>query len=48
MYETKTDNMAQNLSVMLEPIIIVVVGLMVAFLAVAIIGPVYGLSSQIH
>ena len=48
MYETKTDNMAQNLSVMLEPIIIVVVGLMVAFLAVAIIGPVYGLSNQIH
>ncbi|MEI7719740.1 MAG: type II secretion system F family protein [bacterium] len=48
MYETKTDSMAQNLSVMLEPIIIVVVGLMVAFLAVAIIGPVYGLSSQIH
>lgn len=46
-YETKTENLAQNLSVMLEPIIIVVVGGIVAFLAVAIISPIYGLTQEI-
>lgn len=47
-YEEKTDNMAQNLSVLLEPIIIVVVGVLVAFLAIAIISPIYGLTNQIN
>jgi len=48
MFEVKTQNITQNLSVMLEPIIIVVVGLAVAFLAVAIISPIYGLTTQIN
>jgi type IV pilus assembly protein PilC len=48
MFEVKTENITQNLSVMLEPIIIVVVGLVVAFLAVAIISPIYGLTTQIN
>lgn len=47
MFEVKTDNLAQNLSVLLEPIIIVVVGVIVAFLAIAIISPIYGLTTQI-
>ena len=47
-YEEKTENMAQNLSVLLEPIIMVVVGLIVAFLAIAIISPIYGLTNQIN
>jgi type IV pilus assembly protein PilC len=46
-YETKTENLAQNLSVLLEPVIIVVVGGIVAFLAIAIISPIYGLTQQI-
>ncbi len=48
MFEVKTQNITQNLSVMLEPIIIVFVGLAVAFLAIAIISPVYGLTTQIN
>jgi type IV pilus assembly protein PilC len=48
MFEVKAQNITQNLSVMLEPIIIVVVGLAVAFLAVAIISPIYGLTTQIN
>ena len=48
MYEEKADNLAQNLSTMLEPIIIVGVGIIVAFLAVAIISPIYGLTNQIN
>lgn len=47
MYEAKTENLAQTLSVMLEPIIMVVVGLFVAFLAIAIIAPVYGITGAI-
>ena len=48
MFETKAENIAQNLSTLLEPIIIVVVGLIVAFLAVSIISPIYGLTNQIN
>lgn len=48
MFEVKAENMAQNLSVLLEPVIIVVVGVMVAFLAIAIISPIYGLTTQIN
>jgi len=47
MFERKTDNLAQTLSVLLEPVIIVFVGLVVAFLAIAIISPIYGLTTQI-
>ncbi len=47
-YEEKTENMAQNLSVLLEPVIMVVVGIIVAFLAIAIISPIYGLTNQIN
>ncbi len=47
MFEEKTDSLAQNLSVILEPVILLVVGVMVGFLAIAIIAPIYGLTSQI-
>jgi type IV pilus assembly protein PilC len=47
-YEEKTENLAQNLSTLLEPVIIVVVGGVVAFLAVSIISPIYGLTQQIN
>lgn len=48
MFETKTQNLAQNLSVLLEPLIITIVGIAVAFLAVAVISPIYGLTTQIN
>ncbi len=47
-YEAKSEELAQNLSILLEPIIIVVVGIFVAFLAMAIISPIYGLTQQIN
>lgn len=47
-YEEKTENLAQNLSTLLEPVIILVVGGIVAFLAVSIISPIYGLTQQIN
>lgn len=47
-FEEKTDAMSRDLATILEPIILVVVGLLVGFIAMAIIGPIYGLSNQIN
>lgn len=46
-YEEKTEAMSRDLSTMLEPIILIVVGLLVSFIVFAIIGPIYDLSGQI-
>ncbi len=45
-FEEKTEAMARDLSVVLEPIILIIIGVLVAFLVIAIIGPIYGLSGQ--
>jgi type IV pilus assembly protein PilC len=44
-YEEDTNNMLKGLTSLLEPIIILIVGLAVAFLAVAIILPIYQLTN---
>jgi len=46
-FEEKTDAMSRDLATVLEPIVLIVVGLIVAFIVMAIIGPIYGLSNQI-
>lgn len=46
-FEEKTDAMSRDLATMLEPIILIVVGLLVSFVVFAIIGPIYDLSGQI-
>lgn len=46
-FEEKTDAMSRDLATVLEPIILIVVGLIVGFVVMAIIGPIYELSSQI-
>lgn len=46
-FEEKTDAMSRDLATVLEPIVLVVVGLIVGFVVMAIIGPIYGLSGQI-
>lgn len=46
-YEEEVDNIVKNLSTLIEPIIIVVMGLMVGTLLVAILQPIYGLSNVI-
>ncbi|MEI7513199.1 MAG: type II secretion system F family protein [bacterium] len=46
-FEEKTEAMSRDLSTVLEPIILVVVGIIVGFVVLAIIGPIYGLSNQI-
>ena len=46
-FEEKTEAMSRDLSTVLEPIVLVIVGLIVAFVIFAIMGPIYGLSEQI-
>jgi len=47
-YDRKLDALTENLSALLEPVIIVVVGLIVAVIALGVISPIYGLVNQIH
>lgn len=47
-FEEKTDAMSRDLATVLEPIVLIIVGLIVAFIVMAIIGPIYGLSNQIN
>lgn len=47
-FEEKTDAMSRDLATVLEPIILVIVGLMVGFIVMAIIGPIYGITNQIN
>ena len=46
-FEDEVDSIAKNLSVVLEPIILLVIGLIVGFVALAIISPIYSLTGSI-
>ena len=43
-YEEETDELVKNFSSLLEPILIVIIGVAVAILVVAIIMPIYGIA----
>ena len=47
-FSDEVDNYSKNLSTILEPVILIVIGLVVAFVAMAIISPIYQLTSGIH
>lgn len=46
-YEEDIEETARNLTTILEPAILIVIGLMVAFIALAIIGPIYQLTGSL-
>jgi type II secretory pathway component PulF len=48
MYEAEVDDITKNLSTVLEPILLVLMGLMVGFVAISIITPIYGLTQRLH
>ncbi len=47
-YEEEIDNISKNLTTILEPFLLLGVGLMVAFVAMAIISPIYELTGSIR
>ncbi|MEK7517115.1 MAG: type II secretion system F family protein [Patescibacteria group bacterium] len=46
-FEDEVDNIAKNLSVVLEPFILLIIGVIVGFVALAIISPIYELTGSI-
>lgn len=47
-YEEEIDNVAKNLTTILEPIMLIIIGLVVGFVALAIISPIYELTGSIR
>lgn len=47
-YELQVDHQAKNLITSLEPILLIVVGLLVGFVAISILGPIYSISGSIR
>ncbi|PWB39029.1 MAG: hypothetical protein C3F02_00210 [Parcubacteria group bacterium] len=47
-YESEVDNITKNLATILEPALLVFIGLVVAFVAISIINPIYDLTSKVE
>ncbi|HVU79837.1 MAG TPA: type II secretion system F family protein [Candidatus Paceibacterota bacterium] len=48
LYEREVEEYAKNLSTLLEPALMVTMGLVVGFIAVSIITPIYGITQNLH
>lgn len=48
MYEAEIDDFTKNLSSMVEPILMIVMGLLVGFIAISIITPIYGITQHLQ
>ena len=48
MYESDIRDWTRNLTTMIEPVLMLVMGLMVGFIAISIITPIYGITQNIH
>ena len=46
-YDGDVDNITKNLSVLLEPMIMILIGVMVGYVIVSIITPIYSLTNMI-
>ncbi len=47
-YETEVDDFTKNLSNLIEPILMIFMGLMVGFIAISIITPIYSITQNLH
>lgn len=47
MYEEEINDLTRNLTTLVEPVLMVVMGVIVGFIAISIITPIYGITSQL-
>jgi len=48
LYEAEVDDFTKNLSGMIEPALMIIMGVLVGFIAISIITPIYGITQNIH
>ncbi len=48
LYENEVDDLTKNLSTMIEPALMIVMGILVGFIAISIITPIYGITQNLH
>lgn len=48
MYDAEVDDFTKNLSTLIEPVLMVVMGIVVGFIAISIISPIYGITQNLH
>ncbi|MEO5635160.1 MAG: type II secretion system F family protein [Candidatus Paceibacterota bacterium] len=48
MYEAEIDDFTKNLSSMVEPVLMIVMGILVGFIAISIITPIYGITQHLQ
>ncbi len=47
MYEEEISDLTKNLTTLIEPVLMVVMGIIVGFIAISIITPIYGITQQL-
>lgn len=48
MYDAEVDDFTKNLSTLVEPALMIVMGIIIGFIAVSIITPIYGITQNLH
>jgi type II secretory pathway component PulF len=48
LYEAEVDDFTKNLSSLVEPALMVMMGVLVGFIAISIITPIYGITQNLH
>lgn len=48
LFEEEVDDVTRNISSLIEPVLMVVMGVLVGFIAISIISPIYGITSNLH
>ena len=48
MYDAEVEDFTKNISVLIEPVLMLLMGLMVGFIAISIITPIYGITQNLH